>query len=429
MRGLRIGFPPPGLFPLSISANNRYLKSPNGSPFLIIADTCWSGEIALSTAQIGTYLDYLLSQGFTAVVVGMEETAFSGNTPKDANYLGDRPFSTPNNFGTASGAYWNLVDAWFAAAKARGMLILGVLAFYGTDSSQGWIDVVHANSNGNCSSLGSFLGARYGAGSQYGNVVWVAGGDYGFGDSADIDKYGQIAAGILSQDAGALFAFEGLRTFLGSNYADGKSWFKINTIYTDGTDEYLDAASARAYSPTKPFFLVEGWYEGEVGSAADYRRQMYVPIIAGGMGSAFGNKPRWGMGEPVANGGGGAADVLANHLATTGTIQAGYAAALFKAYQWWRQTRDDSVVSSGLGTGTSRVVPGLADDGSFSHIWVPSSQTVTVVMSKLAPSSVRARLYNTTTGAYTTVGGSPFANSGTQGIATGGERVIVLDGG
>ena len=43
------------------------------------------------------------------------------------------------------------------------------------------------------------------------------------------------------------------------------------------------------------------------------------------------------------------------------------------------------------------------------------------------PSSVRARLFDPTNGTFSTVSGSPFANTGTQNIATGGERVLVLD--
>jgi len=48
-------------------------------------------------------------------------------------------------------------------------------------------------------------------------------------------------------------------------------------------------------------------------------------------------------------------------------------------------------------------------------------------MSAMTPSSVRARLFNPTSGAFTAVSGSPFPNSGTQNIASGGERVLVLD--
>jgi hypothetical protein len=57
---------------------------------------------------------------------------------------------------------------------------------------------------------------------------------------------------------------------------------------------------------------------------------------------------------------------------------------------------------------------------------VPSSQTVTVVMTAFSQASVRIRLLNVTTGGFTTVG--TFSNTGTQPFtATGGERIIVAD--
>jgi hypothetical protein len=59
-------------------------------------------------------------------------------------------------------------------------------------------------------------------------------------------------------------------------------------------------------------------------------------------------------------------------------------------------------------------------------VWVPSSQTVTIDKSALTVNPLRIRLYDTTAGTYSTHTAST-SNSGTIDVATGGERVIVLD--
>lgn len=75
-----------------------------------------------------------------------------------------------------------------------------------------------------------------------------------------------------------------------------------------------------------------------------------------------------------------------------------------------------------------RIWTALANDGTFALIWVPTSQTVTVVTNALTgvPGNVRIRLYDPTTGTYS-VDQASVAKSSGQSVATGGERVIVVD--
>lgn len=179
-----------------------------------------------------------------------------------------------------------------------------------------------------------------------------------------------------------------------------------------------------------PFLLLEDKYDEIVGpDAARVRRNPYQALLSGACGHLFGNNPLWGFGAAIDAAATTADAVMDSSLNTTLTQQMAHVRSLFLAYSWWKlePKTDTSLVSSALGTGTSRVCPARASDGSFAMIYAPSSQSVTCVMSAMAPSSVRARLYNPADGTYSAVSGSPFANSGTQSIATGGERVIVLD--
>ena len=55
-----------------------------------------------------------------------------------------------------------------------------------------------------------------------------------------------------------------------------------------------------------------------------------------------------------------------------------------------------------------------ASDGSAILIYMPTSRTITVDMSKITGSSVTARWFDPTNNTYSTVAGSPFANSGSR---------------
>jgi len=81
-----------------------------------------------------------------------------------------------------------------------------------------------------------------------------------------------------------------------------------------------------------------------------------------------------------------------------------------------------------LCSGTNRVCPALATDRSFAMV-LTTGASVTVNMSALAPSSIRARWFNTVDGSFTTASSSLLVNSGTITFTPSGERVLVLDAG
>lgn len=418
-------------FPLQIVAGERFVRRANGQPFLIHGDTPWAITTELTDAQVDTYLDTRASQGFNAILFEAMNVHFSSNTPTYNNTDGNAPFSstsyTAAAFQSFTESYWQRVDYIVNGAKSRGIVCfmcpayLGFNGGSGNSGDQGWDFQVDAATTGNLQTFGATLASRY----TQGNVVWVMGGDY---DPPNVSQGWNIVTGMRTVRTSDLITFHGGRGTPAYTNANGQAGFNLNNIYTDPGLCYSEAATEYARSGPLPFFLIEAGYDGDY-TADVVRRQVYQALCSGACGHFFGNTPIWGFGEPVANGGVGAASALSSGLSTTSTTEMGYAKALFDAYAWHllEPKTDTSLVSSSLGTGTSRVCPALASDGSFALIYVPTSQTVTVVMSALAPSSVRARLYNPTAGTYSTVSGSPFTNTGTQNIASGGERILVLD--
>lgn len=420
------------VFPLSVHSSGRYLKSANGNPFFIHGDTPWSIAGQLTNAQIDTYLNDRQSKGFNTILFNAPEKYFSSQSPSYNNVDGVAPFTTTSHtaasFQSMVDAYWQRVDYIVQQAKNRDILCminpayLGFGGGSGTSGDQGWDYQVNAATAGNLQTYGANLQTRYGG---YGNVIWCLGGDY---VPADVTKQWNIATGIRSVSTDVIITAHGSRAVSAYASWNGQTGFNLNNIYSD-TEEYALAATEYSRSGPMPFFLIEAQYDGGPATPADCRRQAYTSVLSGSCGHLFGNYPIWGFGEPNANGGLGPADALTNGLTTTATTQMGYVKSLFSLYRWelLQPKTDTSLVSSSLGSAGTRVCPARASDGSFAMIWVPTSQTVTVVMSAITSSSVRARLYNTTDGSYSTVSGSPFTNTGTQNIASGGERVLVLD--
>ncbi len=428
-RVTRTAAPGASIWPLSVSGNGRYLQTATGLPYLIHGDTPWSLAVQLNNGEIDTYLGTRSSQGFNTILWNAIEHQFSDNSPAYRNRDGFDPFTSMTNFASPNVSYWAKPDYIFARTLALGILNIVNPAYLGFGGgAEGWMSEVTAETAGDLQTYGAWIATRYIA---FPNKMWCLGGDYG-GDATERAKQWNIAAGIRSVDPGALITAHGARTESAYSLWGGGSYtgFNVNNMYTDGSGtEYSDGATEYARSPAMPFFLLEGRYDGAEtnGTPTDMRRQYYTTMLSGGAGHMFGNVPIWDLGS--ASGSGGGVTNALTQLTTTATTQMTYAYALFSAYPWHLLVpkTDTSLVTTSLSSGASRICPALASDGSVAMVWKPASGSSTVSFSGMSPGSVRARFYNTTDGSYSTVSGSPFANSGTQSINWPGERVLVVD--
>ena len=399
----------------------------SGEPFFVHGDTAWSIAVQLTPAQITSYLDDRQAKGFTAILFNAVEHLYSSQSPAWRNAAQQLPFAPYNNFAARVEAYWQVVDHVVAQANQRSMICIINPAYLGFGGgASGWTAELIAETTSDLQNYGAWLANRYAAA----GVIWCLGGDYdGAQHPGLLAKQWNIVTGIRSVNPNAIVTAHGKRTQSAYSVWSGfvGLGFNLNTIYTDGSEHgYAETEYARP-GPT-PFFLIEGFYDGETGgSLASCRRQAYVSVLSGACGHMFGNNPIWGFGEPNSNGGAGAASALSTSLSTPATMQMAHVKTLFTTFSWWKlQPRvDASLVTSGLGVGTNRICPALASDGSFAMIW-STGGAFTVDMSALAPSAVQARWYNTSNGTFSAVSGSPFVNSGTVEFTPSGERVLVL---
>lgn len=430
------GYGPPaqaaGLFPLSWS--QRHVLSARGTPLLIQGDAAWSIVGQLTNAQIDTYLDDRASRGFNAILFNAPEPYYTSQTPSYRNVDGVDPFDPATSFTNPVEAYWQRVDYIVNQAKARGMVCIINPAYLGYQGDAGGTDGwgalgILSVTDATLQAYGNFLANRY----TYGNVIWCSGGDEA-GDSTVRDKLAKIIDGIRSVRTTDICTAHPSSTEDPYVSWSGYPWYTLNNTYcyeTDaGADNFAYEAAATAYARSMPFIGFEFKYDGSTGAtAAMLRRQSYGTMLSGGCGQIYGNLPVWNF-ESARWTGETWSGTWQDHLGDTGAIEQGHLRALLLAYQWWKlePRTDASLVTSSISSDAARLFPALASDGSFALIYVPSSQSVTVNTSALTgvTGNVRIRLFDPTTGAYSTVAASE-AKSSSRSVATGGERVIVLD--
>ncbi len=411
---------------MRVEAGKRHLVNARGQPFLIHGDTPWSIEVQLTRPQILAYLDDRQAKGFTALMFQCMEHEFSSQDPPWKNAEGHQPFSTAGSFGARVEAYWQLLDFVIAEANQRSIVCIVHPAYLGFGGgNEGWSKEVQQASEADLHAYGAFLATRY----RGRGVIWCMGGDYnGNGHPGLREKQWNIATGLRSVDAAVVITAQGPRGRSAHSDWAGSAGLNLNNIYTNGSSEYEHAAVEYARPGPLPFFLIEGIYDGEGATEADCRRQAYATVLSGGCGHLFGNSPLWGFGDPKGNKGRGAADALANSLGTPATLQMRHVRQLFGAFEWWKlePKTDTSLVITALGSAKSRICPALASDRSFAMVWTTGAP-FTVNLAALGPARVRARWYDTVSGLYSDVAGTPFGNAGTQALAPPGERVLVLD--
>jgi hypothetical protein len=420
-------------FPLSIHSSGRYLIQANGTPFFIHGDTPWSIVVQLTEAQINTYLYDRAAKGINAIMFNAIERKFSSQSPAYRTVGGYDPFTSMTDFASPNENYWKVVD--YIVNKALELNILCIInpAYWGYGGgSEGWWTELNAETAGDLQTFGTFLANRY----KQPNIVWCMGGDWSGGDNGVRGKQWNIVTGIRTVRTTDIITAHNGRTD-GDAYSDWSSFtstgFNLNNIYTQDIQMYSEAAIAIGRS--MPFFLIEAWYEG-AANAVSLRRQYWGSVLSGACGHLYGCDVLWGFGEPNFNGAAGPAAALANYLTTAGTVRLVYFKHFWDKYDWTKLVpkTDASLVSTSLSTDATRVYPALASDGSFAVIWKNDTNSITVVMSNLQPSSVRARWYDPSNNTYTTVSGSPFANTGSQSIGHPGNNsggttdwVLVLD--
>jgi hypothetical protein len=237
-----------------------------------------------------------------------------------------------------------------------------------------------------------------------------------------------VAEGIKSTDPRHLQTLE-LNIYSSSSF-DDPSWRPILTLNSTYTysPTYLQMLHSYNQTPITPTYMVEAHYDlidfgkpWDYGTPAVLRRQEYWTMLSGGKGQLYGNgwtcyfMPGW-----------------KDYIDTVGVTQFMIWHAFFSSLPWQDLVpdQDHTIVTGGLGTQgdlDTRVsksdycTASKTPDGSFVIAYMPTAREITVNMASLkAPAN--AKWYDPTNGAYTTVLGGPFANTGMRQFTPPGNK-------
>jgi len=417
------------VYPVTVSANRRYLVDQNNVPFLIVGDAPHSLFVNLSEADAATYFANRMALGFNAVWIQLLCNTYTGGRADGSTYDGIIPFTTPGDFATPNAAYFSRVDDMIRLAAQYGITV-----FVDPVDTGGWMDALRSNGVSADRTFGQYLGNRY---KNFDNIVWLNGNDFQtYGTSSDDAVVQAVALGIKDMDTRHIQTIE-LNYYVSASL-DDSTWAPIIQLdaaysYYPTYAEVLQEYNRSTFMPT---FFVEGNYEfasqvGNAGTPDVLRHQEYWAMLSGATGQIYGNSVLYFF-----NAG------WQNYLNTPGAIQVGYLKALFEAYRWYDLVPDQNhtLVTAGYGTFSSSgtvtssdyATAALTPDGSQGMVYLPSLGTITVNMARFS-GTVTAQWYDPSNGTFTAIAGSPFSNAATHQFtplgnnSTGyGDWVLVL---
>jgi hypothetical protein len=391
----------------------------------MFGDAPHSMFVNLRSADLEIYLANRQGYGINSLWVEAFCSWYIANCRGDlTTYDGVRPFTSGtdiNNYdvSTPNEAYWLRVDSAVNAAAAHGITVV-----FDTWETGAMMPLARANGNTKMRNLGIFLGNRY---KTFPNIIWITGNDFQtWTNDVDNALMENLMAGIAAVDSNHLQTME-LNYPASGSLDDGLT---APHVTLDGVYTYVPTYDEVLvqYNKTSsiPVMLEEAHYElenvgGETGTPQILRQQAYWSLLSGALaGQMYGNR----YSVSFESG-------WQNNMDTIGVIQMNIWKTFFTTIQWYDLVPDQThaVVTSGYGTyqGTGAfatnnyVTTARTPDGNLIVAYTPTSHTLTVDMTTLSGPAT-ARWFDPTSGTYTSISGSPFANTGSRNFASPGNN-------
>jgi hypothetical protein len=472
-----------GPFPLSVSANGRYLITATGAPFLVVADSCQGGAIE-SVADFTYYCQQRAAQGFNTIQFDLIVTGYVGNADV-TNYTtrdGIPPF-TGAKVTTPNPTYFARM-VQFVQIMQQNVLVAWLNPYETGAGGTGQSDLNNAGAAA-CNTYGQYVAKLF---AGHSNVMWHFGNDFEASRSpSTLGDYMRLIKSYLrlrppnTNDACVQALINGVRSVAANQLrggelcfakgAEGVSTFddanflppyqNINCAYTYAP---VYAEVLRAYNnssvnfggfgagtnttPPCPTIMVESDYEwennvGDPGIPANMRRILWWTYLSGACGYTYGMHftatSFIDSGSAPVSGYNTTTPLWKNNLNAPGVIAFGVLINLFNTIEWWDLVPDQShkVGTAGYGTpaatGTYQtndyVTVSATPDGTLALAYFPQGgNTLTVAMSTFA-APVTARWFDPTNGSYANI--ETFSNTGTHefsplGNNAGGDTDWVL---
>ncbi|MBI3852477.1 MAG: DUF4038 domain-containing protein [Verrucomicrobia bacterium] len=435
-------------FPLKKSANGRYLVDQKNVPFPILGRTAWF-VISLTNTDYQTFITDSVSRGYNSIEMHVLDHDPRGNQPPfngngdlpflkrldGANWSGTLAYSDINSeapdFSTPNEAYWSYVDSFLNYCDSKGVVVFFFPSYVGYQGAdQGWMQEMTANGAAKMNVYGAFLANRY---KNQKNLIWMMGGDDGSFTTAQADVENALLSGLTSvpQQQSVFFSAEWASGMNATDQSLFGSLMSLNGVYNWAGDVSSQGRQAYSHSPVEPAFLLEEPYdqEGPPPDGNGYNPSATQPVrrfqwwgwLSAIGGYISGNGYVWPF-----NAG------WRSHLNTQGSRDMGRLNAFINSVAWFE------LVPSGLAGMRTLVTAGGGTPDSSDYVAAAATSTGSLLVAYLPPGragnitvdltvmsgSAQARWYDPTSGNYTTIPGSPLANTGPYSFTPPGNNSV-----
>ncbi len=425
---------------LKISDNRRFIVDGAGRPFFYLADTAWELFHRLTREEADLYLANRAAKRFTTIqAVALAE--FDGlNEP---NAYADRPL-LDNDPTRPDEKYWQHVDYIVKKANELGLYIT-LLPTWGDKFHKAWGKGPEVFTPANARIYGNWIAKRY----ANSDVIWMLGGDRPLLEP-HLLIVRAMAEGI--RDAvgnGQLITFHPCGGETSSTFVGAEPWLDFNTTqsgHVRDRDNYNFMERDYRRLPTRPVLDSEPGYEDHPNSfnpekgwldQHDIRKSLYWSVFAGACGYTYGCHDIWQMLSDARPAVTWARTPWKTAIDLPAACQLRYCRELIESRPYltripdagvWGQT---PILKSDAGTGADHVHATRDADSSYAMVYIPSSQRVTIDMSRITGGKAIAWWYNPRTGqaseigVFDTAGNREFYTPATD--QTGRDWVLVLD--
>ncbi len=376
--------------PLRVSSNRRFLEHADGTPFLWLADTAWSGPLLSTSDEWADYLRERVRQGFSAV----QWVATQYLAAPDGDREGQLPYAGHEHI-AVNPAFYQRLDRRLDALNAAGLLGAPVLLW-----AAEWSNASVNESNpglvlpeDQATLLARYMVARWGAH----DLLWILNGDgdYRGPKAARWHRIGQAVFGarphapVMLHPNGMSIPTEEFRE---------QEWLDI-TGYQSGhgddeeTQRWLVAgppAQDWQRDPPRPSINLEPPYENHISyqskqpiSPFTVRRALYWSLlVAPTAGVTYGGHGVWGWDDgsapPVAHPNTGVPLPWREALRMPAAEQLHVLAELFGGIDWWRLRPAPEMILTQPGQmlPSSTILAARSKAGDLALIYTPEAGTL-----------------------------------------------------
>ena len=393
---------------LEVSSNHRYLQTTDGTPFFWLGDTAWELFHRLNQEEADLYLQDRAKKGFTVIQAVVLAELDGLHTPNPYGHLpliDDDP-TQPNE------AYFEHVDYIVDKPEALGMYI-GMLPTWGDKFNKKWGVGPEIFTPENAAVFGEFLGKRY----KDKAVIWILGGDRNPDTEEHLAIIRRMAQGLERGDEGKnLMTFHPQGRQNSAEWFHQDEWLDFNMIQSGherpAKPNYQLTLENLALEPAKPTLDGEPCYEDHPVKGAiwknrnepgvvlpwfdewDVRRAAYEAMLSGAFGHTYGHHSIWQMWLPKWEPLSIARTPWQEALHHPGSLHMKYFRSLFEARPFWKLRSDQSIVLGDNPEGTDHIRAGVAEDGSFAVIYIPTGKALSVNLTGISGEYVKGWWFN-----------------------------------